>query len=95
MDEFNRSKGFAVVRFATEEAADKAVDKAHGILLGSKKIVVSPFPPRRQCLAEGASRTSASFSIDPARTWGAYKSERDAPVSAENSLSKTSLMLFD
>lgn len=39
--ETNRSRGFGFVEFATEEAAQQAVDKLNGTMIGDRKITVN------------------------------------------------------
>jgi polyadenylate-binding protein len=40
-NESNRSKGYGFVYFETQDAADKAINKANGMLLAKKKVHVS------------------------------------------------------
>ena len=42
-DDQGQSKGFGFVYFETQEAADKAIDKTNGMLLGNNKVIVGPF----------------------------------------------------
>jgi len=56
LDEQNESKGYGYIQFATQEAADKSVDKVNGKMLNGKKVFVGAFVPRKERLAENASK---------------------------------------
>lgn len=55
-DENGQSKGFGFVHFETQEAADSAIAKVHGMLLADKKVFVGRFIPRNQRANEDSSR---------------------------------------
>jgi len=40
------SKGYGYIQFATQEAADKAIDKVNGKMLNGKKVFVGSFVPK-------------------------------------------------
>jgi len=44
----NGSKGYGFVHFATEEAANKAIEKVNGMLLNGKKVYVGKFMSRKE-----------------------------------------------
>jgi len=44
----NGSKGYGFVHFATEEAANRAIDKVNGMLLNGKKVYVGNFMSRKE-----------------------------------------------
>lgn len=48
LDDEGNSKGYGFVHFETEEAAQKAIQKVNGMLLGGKKVFVGKFVPRAQ-----------------------------------------------
>lgn len=52
LDETNESKGYGYIQFATQEAADKAIDKVNGKMLNGKKVFVGSFVPRKERIAE-------------------------------------------
>jgi len=47
-DSHGLSKGYGFVHFASEEAANNAIDKVNGMLLNGKKVFVSKFLPRNE-----------------------------------------------
>jgi polyadenylate-binding protein len=47
-DENNQSKGFGFVHFETQEAADNAINKVNGMLLGDNKVYVGRFMSHKQ-----------------------------------------------
>lgn len=47
-DETGASKGYGFVHFETEEAANKSIEKVHGMLLNGKKVFVGRFIPRKE-----------------------------------------------
>jgi len=52
LDETNESKGYGYIQFATQEAAEKAIDKVNGKMLNGKKVFVGSFVPRKERIAE-------------------------------------------
>jgi len=56
LDEGNESKGYGYIQYATGEAADKAIDKVNGKMLAGKKVFVGSFIPRKERIAENASK---------------------------------------
>jgi len=56
LDEKNQSKGYGYIQFSTQEAADLSVDKVNGKMLNGKKVFVGPFVPKKDRLAELASK---------------------------------------
>lgn len=52
LDETNESKGYGYIQFATQEAADKSIDKVNGKMLNGKKVFVGSFVPRKERIAE-------------------------------------------
>jgi len=42
------SKGYGFVHYETQEAADQAINKVHGMLLSNKIVFVGPFIPRKE-----------------------------------------------
>jgi len=56
LDEHNESKGYGYIQYATQEAADIATDKVNGKILNGKKVYVGAFIPRKERLAENASK---------------------------------------
>jgi len=52
LDDEGNSKGYGFVHFETEEAAQKAIQKVNGMLLGGKKVFVGKFVPRAQRMKE-------------------------------------------
>jgi len=51
-EENGDSKGYAYIQFATQEAADLAVQKVNGKMLADKKVFVGPFVPRKERLQQ-------------------------------------------
>jgi len=56
LDETNESKGYGYIQFATQEAADKAIDKVNAKMLNGKKVYVGSFVPRKERIAEAQSK---------------------------------------
>jgi len=56
LDEHNESKGYGYIQFATQEAAEKSIDKVNGKMLNGKKVFVGSFVPRKERLAEAANK---------------------------------------
>jgi len=56
LDEQNESKGYGYIQFQTQEAAERAVDKVNGKILAGKKVFVGAFVPRKDRIAENASK---------------------------------------
>jgi len=56
LDETNESKGYGYIQFATQEAADKSIDKVNGKMLNGKKVYVGSFVPRKERIAEAQSK---------------------------------------
>jgi polyadenylate-binding protein len=56
LDEHNESKGYGYIQFATQEAADKSVEKVNGKMLNGKKVFVGAFVSRKERIAENASK---------------------------------------
>ncbi|UJR12453.1 hypothetical protein I4U23_016629 [Adineta vaga] len=55
-DEAGQSKGFGFVHFDTQEAADAAINKVNGMLLGDKQVCLSPSVSRNPHTDGGAAR---------------------------------------
>jgi len=47
-DSKGNSKGYGFVHYETQEAADQAINKVHGMLLSNKIVFVGPFIPRKE-----------------------------------------------
>jgi len=47
-DEHGRSKGFAFIHFATQEAADEAIKRVNGMLMNGKQVFVGPFVSKKE-----------------------------------------------
>jgi len=47
-DSKGNSKGYGFVHYETQEAADQAINKVHGMLLANKIVFVGPFIPRKE-----------------------------------------------
>jgi len=56
LDEHNESKGYGYIQFASQEVADKAIEKVNGKMLYGKKVFVGFFVPRRERLAEAQTK---------------------------------------
>jgi len=56
LDEHNESKGYGYIQYLTQESADKATDKVNAKMLNGKKVYVGAFIPRKERLAENASK---------------------------------------
>lgn len=56
LDEHNESKGYGYIQFASQEVADKAIEKVNGKMLYGKKVYVGSFVPRRDRLAEAQTK---------------------------------------
>eukprot|EP01118_Nematostelium_gracile_P011890 TRINITY_DN428_c0_g1_i1.p1 TRINITY_DN428_c0_g1~~TRINITY_DN428_c0_g1_i1.p1 ORF type:complete len:558 (+),score=184.08 TRINITY_DN428_c0_g1_i1:214-1887(+) len=56
LDEQNESKGYGYIQFQTQEAAERAVEKVNGKILAGKKVFVGAFVPRKDRIAENASK---------------------------------------
>lgn len=54
-NEMGESKGYGFVHFETQEAADTAIKKVHGMLLNGKKVFVDRFKPRNERMRDGPS----------------------------------------
>jgi polyadenylate-binding protein len=52
LDENTDSKGYGYIQFATQDSADKAIDKVNGKMLNGKKVFVGSFVPRKERIAE-------------------------------------------
>jgi len=52
LDENTESKGYGYIQFATQDSADKAIDKVNGKMLNGKKVYVGSFVPRKERIAE-------------------------------------------
>lgn len=56
LDRGNESKGYGYVQFATQEAAEKAIEKVNGMLLNGKKVYVGPFVGKKDRVEQTASK---------------------------------------
>jgi polyadenylate-binding protein len=52
LDETNESKGYGYIQFATQDSAEKAIDKVNAKMLNGKKVYVGSFVPRKERIAE-------------------------------------------
>eukprot|EP01121_Diplochlamys_sp_Union-15-3_P016486 TRINITY_DN560_c0_g2_i2.p1 TRINITY_DN560_c0_g2~~TRINITY_DN560_c0_g2_i2.p1 ORF type:complete len:575 (-),score=103.90 TRINITY_DN560_c0_g2_i2:71-1795(-) len=48
LNENNLSKGYGFVHFETEESAQKAINKLNGMIIGTKKVYVGKFVPKKE-----------------------------------------------
>jgi len=63
LDEHNESKGYGYIQFATQEAAEKSIEKVNGKMMNGKKVFVGAFVPRKERLAEAASKKFTNIFI--------------------------------
>jgi len=52
LDRNNESKGYGYIQFATQDSAEKAIQRVNNMLLVGKKVFVGPFVPRKGRIAQ-------------------------------------------
>lgn len=72
MDEKGGSKGFGFVHFESQEAAEAAIKKLNGMIVGTKEVFVAKFLPKKERLLQKGNSWSNVYvkDIDPAVTEG-------------------------
>ncbi|CAG2160862.1 unnamed protein product [Oppiella nova] len=60
-DSHGLSKGYGFVHFATQEAADNAIDKVNGMLLNGKKVFVGKFIPKSERMDSSSADRNKNF----------------------------------
>jgi len=63
-DENNQSKGYGFVHFETQDAADKAINKVNGMLLGEKKVHLSRLMSSNQQVGVNGTRKLTNIFIN-------------------------------
>jgi len=63
LDRNNESKGYGYIQFATNDEANKAVEKVNGMMLGGKKVFVGPFVSKKERIQQEAKKDFTNIFI--------------------------------